>query len=196
MTRTSDELTGSERAWFEYRVWGRHPRACKRLARLASSTTDEIVEDWYLLSEAPRVNAKVRGDAVKLKRLVDERQGFEAWVSERHRRPERAPEPFDEVLASLPDRRRPDPEAVTGALDALAPSLGFRTVRVRKHRHLHRVGPLRAEVTDIEVVATGETLRTIVIEGRDLDALVALRERLGLRGEPNVALHQAIAPDD
>ena len=39
---------------------------------------------------------------------------------------------------------------------------------------------------------SGDVLHTLAIEGNDLDDLVALRKRLGLRGEPNVAVHEVI----
>ena len=67
---------------------------------------------------------------------------------------------------------------------------------VTKHRTRYRIGELRAEVTDISVERTGEVLRTLAIEGHDLDELEALRRRLGLEGTANVAVHLALFPED
>ena len=49
------------------------------------------------------------------------------------------------------------------------------------------------ESTKIKVHGTGEVLRTLVIEGNDLDALKALRRELGIRGVDNVAVHHVLA---
>ena len=42
---------------------------------------------------------------------------------------------------------------------------------------------------------TGEVMRTLSIEGDDLRALVRLRKQLGLKGETNTPVHQAIDED-
>lgn len=184
-----DTLAGADVTWYEFRVWGRHRTARKRLEALATETSDEVVDDWYLLSEDVDVNAKIRGDKVKLKRLVGERKGFEHWVSERFAEAEDAPEPFNEVIDEIPlGSRRKLPKA----LRRLDPELGVRPVQVRKQRRHYRIGTARAEVTEIVVIETDTRLQSLVIEGPDLDELVALRKALGLRGEPNVAVHQVI----
>ena len=68
----------------------------------------------------------------------------------------------------------------------------MRAVFVTKRRTRHSIGSLRAESTDIELRDSGEVMHTLSIEGDDLDELVALRRRLGLRDEPNIAVHDAI----
>ena len=78
------------------------------------------------------------------------------------------------------------------AIDTLDADLGVRPVFVTKHRTHYRVGAIRAEVTDMEIDQVDEVLRTLAFEGDDLDDLVALRKKLGLRGEPNTPVHQAI----
>ncbi len=74
-------------------------------------------------------------------------------------------------------------------LDAAA---GVRAVFVTKERRRYRIGDLRAEATDIEIRETGEVLHTLSIEGDDLNQLAELRKRLGLRGEDNIAVHNAL----
>lgn len=182
---------------FEFRVWGRHERARERLEAMASEVTEVEVDDWYLLGDDPDLNAKIRGDAVKLKRLVGRRKGFERWTRERFHDADGAPRPFDHVIDELPlDARGASRRRLRKALRRLDPSLGLEPVHVRKRRRIYTVGDVRAEVTRIHLVESDAHLHTIVIEGPDLDALVALRKSLGLRGEPNVAVHRALAQKD
>ena len=54
------------------------------------------------------------------------------------------------------------------------------------------LGDVAAETTDIDVIGTSDLLRTLSIEGDDLAQLRALRKQLGLRGEPNIAVHEAL----
>ena len=81
------------------------------------------------------------------------------------------------------------------AVADLDPALGVRAVFVTKDRRRYRVDNLRAEVTKITISDTHEVIRTLSIEGNDLDALRRLRDRLGLDGDPNMAVHQVIHPD-
>ena len=183
-----------DRARFEYRVWGNHRKARRLLRELASEETSERVDDCYLLIDDPMWNAKLRGRKLKIKQLVAERKGFERWVASKHRSAETAPSPFDELFdgVDLDKLLNGGIRALTKLLDRLDPDLGVRAVFVTKHRQRFRIGDLKAEVTDIEIVESGEVLRTLAIEGDDLDELVALRRQLGLRKQPNTPVHQAI----
>ena len=97
---------------------------------------------------------------------------------------------FEQLRLDRPQRgKRYDIYAEVARLD---PETGVRAVFVTKLRRTFRVGGLRAEVTDVEIHETGEVLRCLSIEGDDLDELTALRDRLGLRGEDNVAVHNAL----
>lgn len=183
-----------DNARYEYRVWGNHRKARKLLRKMATAETYEQVEDCYLLIDDLTWNAKLRGRKLKVKQLVSERKGFERWVARKHRSSKTAPSPFDEVFEGKTIDR-----LVSGGIRALAdvladldPALGIRPVYVTKHRRLFEVGELQAEVTDIEIEDTNDVLRTLAIEGDDLDELVALRRKLGLRKELNTPVHQAI----
>ncbi len=180
-------------ARFEYRVWGKQAKARKILRRLASEESEEYVEDCYLLVDDPNWNAKVRGNGLKVKQLIDEDLGFERWVARRQPAPDvRSPfdELFDELRLDRPQRGKSyDLAKAVAELDG---DLDVRPVFVTKHRVHYRVGDLRAEVTDIEIAETSEVLQTLAIEGDDLDELVALRKKLGLRKEPNTPVHTAI----
>lgn len=191
---TKQSATQRRRTRYEYRVWGKHRAARKALARLASDVTEESVDDCYLLVDDASVNLKVRDNRLKIKQMVAEHKGFEQWESGMHDSSDTVPSPFDALFDELkldrPQRGKSfDLERAVGKLD---PDSGVRAVFVTKHRRRYRVGGLRAEVTDIEIHDSDEVLHTLSIEGDDLSALVALRKELGLRGEPNIAVHEAI----
>jgi len=189
---TSDETMGKPR--FEYRVWGDHTRAQRKLAKLADGETVERVNDCYLVTDDLSWNAKIRNNRLKLKRLVAERKGFERWVSGQYRSNDEPPAPFDQLSDELDlDRvRAKGSYDLSDAVDGLDPDLGVQVVFVAKRRRRYRVGDLKAEVTDISIVQTKQSMTTLAIEGDNLDDLVALRKKLGLKREPNTPVHQAI----
>ena len=194
--RQTEEASRADKARFEYRVWGEHRKARKALRKMADTETRERVDDCYLLVDDPTWNAKVRDDTLKVKQLVSERKGFERWVSAKHRSSKSAPSPFDDLYDDLDfDRLRSKKKyTIAKALKKLDPDSGIRPLFVSKKRRRYTVGELRAEVTDIEILDTGEVLRTLSIEGDDLADLVKLRKALGLKGETNTAVHTAIDP--
>lgn len=197
-TKRSSRLPGAHANRYEYRVWGRHVRARERLRTLASPHREETVEDCYLLTDDPSWNVKVRGDHLKLKRLVSEDKGFERWVSGRYQKASDTPHPFDELFDRLGLRRLAKGKAhdLRKAVEDTGAALGAVAVFVTKHRVRFRIGGLRAEITDIEVDGEDTVLHTLSIEGDDLDELRALQRDLGLRGEPNVAVHEYLGEDD
>lgn len=194
MAQDSDEKESRRRARYEFRVWGKHRKARKKLAELASSSTRETFDDLYLLVDDPEWNAKVRDNTLKIKHLVSEDKGFERWSRSRHTSAESTPTPFDEIFDALNlDRpQRGKTYDIARAVRELDPNSDVRPVFVTKKRQRFEIGDLVAEVTDIEFADSDEVLRTLSVEGDDLKALVALRKKLGLRGEPNIAMHQAI----
>jgi hypothetical protein len=185
------EPTGAR---YEHRVWGQHRSARKMLAKLADEQSTEQVNDCYLLIDDPAWNAKIRNNTLKIKQLVAERKGFEQWTSDRHRSADSAPSPFDTIFERLGlDRpQRGEEYNLFDEIAALGADSGVRAVFVAKERRRYRIGHLRAEATDITIRETGEVLHTLSIEGDDLDDLTALRKRLGLRDEDNVAVHNAL----
>lgn len=182
---------------YEYRVWGDHREARKLLRKLAESETREEVEDCYLLVDDPRFNAKIRDNTLKVKELVDERKGFEQWTRDKHESNKSIPAPLDDLFEDIDLKRLRKKKKfdIVDAIDGLDPDDGVRPMFVTKRRRRYVVGNLRAEVTDIDIAETDETLRTISIEGDDLDELKKLRKVLGLKGENNTPVHQAIDPE-
>lgn len=191
-SRTTDRIRHGAR--FEYRVWGPHRTARKRLAKVADETATERIKDCYLLVDDPSWNAKIRDNTLKVKQLIDERKGFEQWTSDRHRNVESAPSPFDAIFEQLRLDRpaRGKKYHLPSELESLDPELGVRAVFVVKRRQRYSVGALKAEATDIEISETGEVLHTLSIEGDDLDELMALRKALDLRDHDNIAVHKAL----
>lgn len=196
MAKTSDKDDEDLDARYEYRVWGKHKKARKLLAALATDVATEVVDDCYFLVDEPEVNAKIRNQTLKVKHLVGHSRGFERWVSRRHRDASTAPAPFDTLLTELSlDRRRGERTDLDEAVADLDHELADRAVFVCKERRCYTIGSIKAEVTDITLEETGEVLHTLAIEGDDLDALVSLRKRLGLKNVDNVAVHVAIDAD-
>lgn len=198
MSKKNQSMTASPNVRYEYRVWGKHRKARKLIEKLASDVTEERVKDCYLLVEDSMWNAKVRNNTLKIKQLISEDKGFERWSADRPASADAAPSPFDELYETLRlDRpRRGKSYDLYDAVERLETDPGTQVVFVVKNRRRYTIGNLRAEVTDVEITETGDVLRTLQIEGDDLDDLVALRKKLGLRDEPNVAVHEAIALDD
>jgi hypothetical protein len=189
---TSINAAASNNERFECRVWGKHRQARRLLAGLADRERTEQVDDCYLLVDDAALNAKVRDNTLKVKQLVAERKGFERWTSNRHDVAHTAPAPFGTLAEQLGLHRRERDADLRTAFAAFGAAAGVRLVFVAKHRRRYRVGSLRAEATDIRLLDTGEVLHTLSIEGDDLKRLVALRARLGLRGEDNVAVHNVL----
>lgn len=182
---------------YEYRVWGEYPKARKMLAKMASAETREQYSDCYLLVDDMAWNAKIRDRSMKVKQLVAEKRGFESWTSDWYKEADGVPAPFDELFTELRLDRRSKGKSFD--LEKAAAKLEddvARVVFVTKDRRRFRIGGIRAEVTDVEIEGADETLRTLAIEGSDLDALVALRKELGLKNVPNMAMHVAISEQD
>jgi len=190
------QTTGSDvgPARYEYRVWGENRSARKQLEKLSRSTVKEQVNDCYLIVDDTSWNAKVRDNTLKVKQLVELDDGFQRWSSGRHRAAKTTPTPFDEIFERLRlDRpQRGKSFDLRRAVERLDPKSGVRAVFVTKKRRRYLVGSLRAEVTTVLLRDSGEVMHTLSIEGDDLGELISLRKRLGLRDEPNIAVHEAI----
>jgi len=181
---------------YEYRVWGKHRKARKMLSEMADEETSEEIDDCYFLTDDLNWNAKVRDYTLKVKQLVAEEKGFEVWTSRWVKASKTAPAPFDELLEDLRLDRHADGKSfsLTKAVGRLDPD-DVNVVFVTKSRRRFRIGSLRAEVTDVTIKETGDVVRTLAIEGNDLDELVALRKKLGLRDEENLPFPAALGSD-
>ncbi|NNE94803.1 MAG: hypothetical protein HKN24_02130 [Acidimicrobiales bacterium] len=192
MSGTSSKTT--DRARYEFRVWGDYPKVIRKLARLASDETTEEVEDCYLLGHGRKWNAKVRDSTLKVKRLLERERGFDRWDANWHRSADSVPSPFDEVFddLSLDRPQRGKKYNLSKAVSALEEDGSTRAVFVTKRRRRFQLGEVRGEIAQLDIHDTSIRLQSIAIEGEDLDELVALRRKLGLKGHDNVAMHVAI----
>lgn len=186
-----DNDTGGK---YEYRVWGKQRKARKVLESIGTDQTLETIEDCYFLGDDNDWNAKVRDSTLKVKRLVAETRGFEQWTSQWHRDNRATPAPFDQLFDDLHlDRMNKGKKfCISKAVKKLDDDHEARPVFVTKTRIRYRVGSARAEITEIYIESTGDSLQTLAIVGDDLDELVGLRKTLGLKKSDNVAVHVAI----
>lgn len=183
-------------ALYEYRVWGKHRKAVKKLAEMATLEIKEQFDDCYLLGDDPDWNAKVRNDTLKLKERGKTKKGFEQWDSNWHRDVEGTPSPFDVVFEDLsldrPQRgKRYDLTKAVRNLD----DDDVNAVFVTKRRRRFEIGDIRAESTKIDVHRSDTRMHTVAVQGGDVKALVKLLRKLGLDGLSNVPMHIAIAEE-
>lgn len=182
------------RSRYEFRVWGDQDEAHRRLLSLADSASEKHFRDCYLLVDDPTCNLKIRRNRLKVKRLVEERFGFQRWSTNWHRVTAEAPDAVRETQTTSAVVVTPATTGLGDVVEELHPAADLRPVFVTKHRMRFRFGSMRAEVTDLEVGANGERLCTTAIEGRDLLDLIRLRSSLGFDLVPNVAVHLALDP--
>ncbi len=182
-------------ARYEFRVWGKRKDACKRLSKLADVELEEELHDCYLLVADRGCNAKIRRNRLKVKTLIGKHSGFERWSTMWHQVSAEAPQPFDQLMSELSNRRpqkRSYGRTVAKTIDKLDLDNDVRAVVVDKRRRRFHLGSIRAEATDLIVQGQPGRLRTLAIEGRDLDDLIKVRSLLGLAKVPNLALHLAV----
>ena len=168
------------------------------LAAMAESECHQEIDDWYLFLGSASCNAKVRRNRLKVKRLVEERFGFQRWASIRHSMvddsmvDDTTGGPIDLLVDELgvvdPPRSVAKAHGVPFGASAVA------AIHVNKWRRRFELGPMRAEATEVVVDGHPDRLTTVAIEGCDLDDLIRLRAELGLDRHPNLAYHLALAP--
>ena len=181
---------------FEYRIWGR------AFAELPAPDEVVLSAEVYLLAERAGVNAKLRGGALEMKRLLGMRDGLQRWLPAL-----RCPLPLParviardlcpalEVAPPPLTRRRYELEAL---LDEVVPALaGVRAVHLCKRRRQFEVAGARAERTRVEVA--GVTLESAAVEHERFGRAARAAEQLGLRRAPNLdyvmALRRLLAGD-
>lgn len=134
-----------------------------QLAALAERERRAVVHDRYLLVDRRDRNVKIRRGHLEVKVLVGERHGLQRWAKCRSQ------------------RRFADPLG------------GAASVPVRKWRRRFRVGCVRAESSVVEIEPAGLVLRTVVLESEAPEAVLRLRDDLGLSGHPNLAVPTMLA---
>lgn len=189
------EAGNAPRFRYEFRVWGQREEVAKRLSVLAESEQRHRLEDRYLLVGDTACNIKIRENRLKVKRLINVRSGFQWWSSVWLRDAPGGAQSLERVLDGLgPDQRLPrsDQRVLARAIGGLQRSDRIRAVTVTKRRRRFRLGSVKAESSIVRIAGRPDRLRTVAIEGRNLDDLVHLRSSLGLGHLPNLALHLAV----
>lgn len=141
--------------------------------------------DVYLWRAGATVNIKLRGEALKFKRLLDRQEPFEYWLEDEA---ELIPFPLgtdalallSEGLAlSLPDPGHllTRPDKFLRYLHEVAPDVVV--VEVRKQRHLYHYAAPTSEpvIVELSEVLTPQDLTSLALEHPQLDTLKAAYER-------------------
>ena len=178
----------------EYRIWDPMPCCVERLAAMGTPAGVDERTDVYLVGPDHTVNAKVRDEALEVKRLVGSTWGFQRW------RPDPAVElPLTSKQLALLlldlgitgsdvegwiDREQIDPREI------LAGSPTGHVVTVGKRRQRYELGTARAEFTEVEF--PGLARSSIAVEAIDPETVRQATERLKLVGE-NRPMHRAAA---
>lgn len=180
---------------YEFRAWGDWEHLRAKLADLATGQRHQRLHDCYLLVPASRLCAKIRKDQLKLKRLVEEESGFQRWASTWYENAERAPKPFRSFLRELAQRDHDEMDRswLREVAGEIGPKLDVHPVFVTKDRDRFRLGPIRAELTQVTFQNQAGRLSTIAIEGPDIGHLKPLRSLLHLSHMPNVSFLEAVA---
>lgn len=174
---------------WEWRTFGaRFGAADATFAAMEPEMVEES-EEIYLLSPRTDAGVKIRANRVEIKRLeqVDEARLEQWWLAVSKPFP-LPPGEVDEVCAALGVTARLAEGALSTdeLLAALAvPERGVRTVAVHKLRSHYSVNGCRSEIA--EVVAAGETTRTLAIEATDAARVMATVRELGLAGRENIS---------
>jgi exopolyphosphatase/guanosine-5'-triphosphate,3'-diphosphate pyrophosphatase len=171
-------------------------------ASLEPELTQES-DETYLLSPSTDAAVKVRAGLMDIKELQEVNEaGLEQW---RPAMKESFPLPraeADKVCAELRVSAPPpgtDPFSLDEFLEVLAaPERGVHAVAVHKLRRHYTLNGCMIEVT--EVVAAGQTTRTLAVELDDAERVVAAVRELGLFGRENTSyprwLKAAVGMDD
>lgn len=176
---------------FEFRVWGEHVDDAAASLRRSTNPLGPVLrstEMYVVALTRADVNAKIRGGLMDIKVLRAIVDGCEQWFPWT-----KAEFPLAAALIEVwfprlgvsglvPARRTYDFDQFINEL--VRAEWALRAVAVDKVRNRFGVDGCLADLA--HVVAEGRELQTLAIESIDLDALVALRRRLGLEGLANV----------
>jgi hypothetical protein len=187
----------SEGRW-EFRAWDGLGDAVRAMhSHLATCGPIQALEDHYLLGASNSSNAKARGGAIKVKRLLANRRGFQRWA------PEwccEAPIEQHQIARLLGYLGLHVPSAGVDAATLprriddipgwLHSEYGIRVVSASKRRARFAVGVGLAELSRVSFDGSPE-VTSVAIEGADLKSLSDLRRAFGLEESDNIPMHQA-----
>lgn len=181
---------------FEFRVWSPADEIRARLRSRGRHTGRSVARDCYVLAFQPDVNAKIRGEDLEIKHLIDRQAGLERWRPEWESRAPFTPAVTERLFAELGLEAPSSTISRSISVDRLVAELHrhdhLDTAWVTKDREFFDVGGVSAEVTELTIDHHALRLSTIAIEGTDPDAVIAERSVLGMDGMENIAVHRAV----
>lgn len=181
---------------FEFRVWSPADEIRARLRSRGRHTGRSVARDCYVLAFQPGVNAKIRGDDLEIKHLIDRQAGLQRWRPAWESRAPFAPEVTDRLFAEFGLEAPSSTSSRSISVDRLVAELRrhdhLDAAWVTKDREFFDVGDVSAEVTELTIDDHGVRLSTIAIEATDPDAVIAERRELEMEGMENIAVHRAV----
>jgi hypothetical protein len=174
---------------YEYRAWA------ESFPKLPQPDREPWFEETYLvaLGLASR-SIKIRGDALEIKELLEDREGIQLWnPSARLVFPipaltlERELMVLLQIGQPLAHERYGPREIMEDIVEARSNVVA---VPVRKRRHLFECAGCRAETAEVEV--GGRRIMTAAAEHEDVDALLKAVRELGIGHLPNIAYPMAL----
>jgi hypothetical protein len=190
-------------ARFEYRIWG---QAFPELP--SPDQTPESREVYLVPAAVDGSNAKIRREALEIKRLLGVHAGLQHWLPAL-----RCPLPLPaavieehlcpELGVAPPALRRASYDLAQFLAEVASALAGVRAVSLVKRRRSFEVAGSRAERTRVTI---GEaTLESVAIEAERFELAAPATDELKLRGAPNldyvsairrILAGQALAPPD
>jgi hypothetical protein len=174
---------------FEYRIWG------AAFPELPSPEPSAESAEVYFLPQHDGVNAKIRRNALEIKRLLGMRDGLQHWLPAF-----RCPLPLpaaviaDELCPALDvppprlGRKRYDLAQLTAEVAPALPRIVV--VPLRKRRRQLEIDGARAERTQLTIGA--HALESLAVEAEAFAAAARATERLGLRRAANLDYVRAL----
>lgn len=171
---------------WEWRTFGeRFPEAEAVLALVTTSTKSST--EMYLLCRVPGVNAKIRGETLDVKRLLQVERGLELWTPVLQAS---FPITAADIRALFVEWKAVPPLLVQGQYsqpqfltDVIAATPGVRVVTISKERRQATLEECAVEVSTV-IVGT-HRVQTVAVESERPDRIEPVVRRLGLAGVGN-----------
>ncbi|MBI4602995.1 MAG: hypothetical protein HY721_13640 [Planctomycetes bacterium] len=175
---------------WEWRTFGAVPReSMVKIRSLPLLRLERLADEYIRLPGRLDTNVKLRSGGLKLKRLLDEAEGAQAWVHLELDLPvsfARLAELLELGPAGAPALGRGACVDASEVLEAFRAACGGRAslVRLAKERrsHLFRDGWAGCEVETADLVLAGTRSLTVAVTGGDAGAVRAAVNTLGLTG--------------
>ncbi len=149
----------------------------------------ESTDSYLVTAENDTQNVKMRADQLDIKRLIYEGQGLEQWypalkldfplAANRI-----AEEIFPCLQAKAPDMARESYSAQALLQELIWPHPTVRQAQVFKQRFHFEIAGCMVEIN--ELLVNGAAIKSVAVEAAEAEAVLAVRDMLGLRPYENV----------